>query len=282
MAGSARLATREALAASDPTVKDGTHPRAVRNAWIDTVEKFETLGKALGLPRTTVVATAGVYFHRFYAVRSMKRNERALVCTAAMFLASKADETFRDLDTMTRHVYPAFSKEPGVAARIVREPAYLDSVKRNVLKAEHALLMAIGFDLNVANAHLVLVELDKKLHPGVPVAPDGSLRKATMGAAVCFVNDQLGHTNLCLQYQLPAIAHAAYLEAAKLKQYAIPLPEGCSSFAELVGAHPADLEGRCHAFFRHRAAPGRPVSGLTCASCRRFLSRRRPAHPAAA
>lgn len=234
--------TRQLLAEQDPTVKDGIKPTSVQIATRDSVEKFDEIAKTLKLPKW-VVSTASFFFHRFYSVRSMKRNERALVCSACLFLACKVEECFRDLESVVRHCYVKFAKDPEVPAKIAdpqRYPMFLDTVKRNVLTAERALLMAIGFDLNVIQPHNVLNNLVKQLN-AVP-RPDGDPKlKTILQMAVNFVNDQF-RTNLCLQYSLVTIAKGAYFQAVRFHNFDVPLPTG-QSLAEFLKEKPEDLEG---------------------------------------
>lgn len=41
---------------------------------------------------SVVVLSAMAYFHRFYALKDMKRNDRLIVAMAALFIASKSED----------------------------------------------------------------------------------------------------------------------------------------------------------------------------------------------
>ena len=53
---------------------------------------IQEVGKALGLRHDTM-ATASVYFHRFYMFHSFLEFPRYVTATCALFLAGKAEET---------------------------------------------------------------------------------------------------------------------------------------------------------------------------------------------
>ena len=91
--GAARLFSLEQLQTSPPTISaDGVSPQAEAAARAEAVALLQEAGMRLRLS-PLAIATAAAFLHRFFAVKSMARNCRALVAAAALYLAGKVEET---------------------------------------------------------------------------------------------------------------------------------------------------------------------------------------------
>ena len=100
------------------------------------------LGKALNLSHTTM-ATAAVYYHRFYMFHAFQDFPRYVVSTCCLFLAGKAEETpkkCRDIVRVVRQLtndrqFATFGNDP----------------REEIMVLERVLLQTIKFDLQGYN-----------------------------------------------------------------------------------------------------------------------------------
>ena len=153
---------------------------------------IQEVGKALGLRHDTM-ATASVYFHRFYMFHSFLEFPRYVTATCALFLAGKAEETpkkCRDLIKTVRGLtndqqFGTFGQDP----------------REEVMTLERVLLQTIKFDLQVDHPYSPLLKYAKCLK--------GDKRKLhkMVQMSWTFVNDSLC-TTLCLQWEPEVVAIA--------------------------------------------------------------------------
>lgn len=193
------------------------------------------VGQKLRIPQFTV-GTAVCYCHRFYASRSMRRNDRFTVAAAAMFLASKVEEASKGLDVIVQefweyrysvkaHKSPEQIERARAHISDPRNQVFIDQVKSLVLVAERALLYTLGFDLPSFGAHRLVLRLSKE------VGWDG-INKELAQAAWGFVNDSL-RTAACLQATSEEISWAVVLLTARLFDHTADLflPDGTPRWA---------------------------------------------------
>jgi cyclin T len=215
--------TRDAIDASL-----GAHPEAeVRERQL-MCAFIQNTGMRLALPQLAI-ATAVVFFHRFYAsATAVRPNDKFVAATACLFLASKVEEIPKYLEVVVPEAYA--THHPTRKRLVVGSPEY-KTLRLSVLATERAVLSAIAFDLTVQHPYTNLLAIIKQLAPlpsdaaegsdaaaaGVPasVAAAQSERKQLAQAAWNFVNDSL-RTTLCLQYEPMLIAVAAVHMAAKV------------------------------------------------------------------
>ena len=177
------------------------------------------------------IATAIVFYHRFYARESYESYERFQVATTCLFLASKVEETPKKLKDVILECYK-------VQHNTVQPPDPdshdLHKLKEQVLVCERELLRVLGFDLSVEHAYRPLLAYIKSI--------SGTRDLAQI--AWNFINDSL-RTTICLQYAPRCLAAAAammasnYLEAKLQKP--CPLP-----------AHPPGTGGKWYDAFQVR------------------------------
>ena len=140
------------------------------------------------------IATAAAFSHRFFAVRSMARNCRALVAAAALFLAGKTEETparAREVLAAVDALVPlrvfhceregseggggeqagrregengeeARERQPsGIHLPLTADEAAMLSAVDALMTAERALLYALGFRLDVEHPFRTALSLAK-------------------------------------------------------------------------------------------------------------------------
>jgi len=166
---------------------------------------IQEVGKALGLRHDTM-ATAAVYFHRFYMEHSFQEFPRYVTATCVLFLAGKAEETPKKCKDLIRTV------------RTLTNDAQFSSFKQDpreeVMTLERVLLQTIKFDLQVDHPYSSLLKYAKCLKGDKP-----KLQKMVQ-MSWTFVNDSLC-TTLCLQWEPEVIAIALMYLAAKLSKFEV-------------------------------------------------------------
>ena len=113
-----------------------------------------TCSASLGL-RYDTIATAVVFFHRFYMVESIAEYKKAVLASACMLLAGKVEETpkkARDVLKTAKDVL-----KPGDWAAFGEDP------KESLFMFERILLKRINFELNVSHPYTHLLKFAKGL-----------------------------------------------------------------------------------------------------------------------
>eukprot|EP00962_Isochrysis_galbana_P031011 scaffold10084_cov139-Isochrysis_galbana.AAC.10 len=100
-------------------------------------------------PQLTI-ATAMVFYHRFFAFKSYEEHDRFNIATTALFLASKVEETPRKLKDVVTEAYKTQYKSTPVPETESRE---LYERKEKVLISERILLQTLGFDLSIEHPY---------------------------------------------------------------------------------------------------------------------------------
>jgi len=198
--------------------------------------------------------TAAVYCHRFFAVRSIAKNDRFLVASASIFLACKVEESprnLRDVAYVSAKLRNA-NKPQEIAKLNAHTDTYLEPLMDQVLLAERALLYTLNFDLNVDHPFAHFMKVVQKL--GL------SNEKSFLQLTTNMLNDSLS-TTLSLQYDAAVIAHAATHKMASMCKVHLPLPDGlnlCDLFG--IGIEDAHLEGKSACFVHRRCSRGARTS----------------------
>jgi len=192
---------------------------------IGSCQFIQDSGRALRMPQLTI-ATALVFYHRFYAFKSYEHHERFVLSTTALFLASKVEETPRKLKDVVGEALKNWNKH--VKDYRVPEPESREvhELKEKVLVTERILLQTIGFDLSIEHPYRPLLAYVKSI--------TGTRDLAQI--AWNFINDSY-RTTACLQYSPRFVAAAALtLAADRLTRQgkAVQLPNLHKSFE--VGA----------------------------------------------
>jgi cyclin T len=198
-------------------------------------------GERLGLPQLPI-ATAVVFFHRFFACATTPRTaDKFAAATACLFLAGKVEETSK---WRLHKVLPeAYGLRFPLRKRLEVDTPEYEAVRQLVLTTERAVLSAIAFDLTVQHPYTSLLSIIKRLLPAEADAATDDMYSSTALAASAkksaasgthdrrqlaqiawnFINDSL-RTTLCLQYEPKLIALAAVYMASKLTHIALTSP----------------------------------------------------------
>lgn len=219
-----------------PSLKDGMSIEEETTKRRKTCRFMEEAGRILKLPRVAI-ATAMVFFHRFYAKHSFHEHDRFEVAVAAIVLAAKTEESPKKLNTVIDECYKL--KVRGMQAGRISTgpvdvgPENLDpkgeeftKMKERILLLERVILHTIGFELSIDHPYKFLVEQIKQLvikreleykSPPATDIPTSQLASKMINEmvqyAMNFANDSM-HTSLCLQFDPQRIATACVYLAA--------------------------------------------------------------------
>ncbi|KAG0226621.1 cyclin-like protein [Mortierella sp. GBAus27b] len=164
-----------------------------------------TVGMQLKLPQLTL-ATAALYFHRFYMRRSFKDYKYYDIGAASLYLASKTEESTRKFkDVIIAVAQKAAKKE----IQIDDSSKDFRLWKDTIIFTEELLLEALCFDLSVEHPYVFVVSLFDNHY-----RKDHERSRKLQHVAWTFLNDSL-RTTLCLLYPPKIIALAAIHIAAK-------------------------------------------------------------------
>ncbi|PWY92599.1 cyclin-like protein [Aspergillus heteromorphus CBS 117.55] len=192
-----------------PSQLDGMTMEAEHTSRSKGVNFISQVGLLLRLPQLTL-ATAAVYFHRFYMRYSMvdlpQRPGMHPYTTAAtsLFLATKVEENVRRMKELVIACCRVGQKQPNL--EVDEQSKEFWRWRDNILVHEDVLLEALCFDLQLEQPYRILYDficfLGMQDH------------KPLRNAAWAFVNDS-GYTALCLQFTARTIAAAALYAAAR-------------------------------------------------------------------
>jgi cyclin T len=172
---------------------DPMTPAAERTARRRTVRFIEEAGqRSLRLPRVAI-ATATVFFHRFYAKHSFQEHDRFEVAMACLLLAGKTEESPKKLDVVIRECWKLRKRaaqqqaqqrlsqggeSPSASSPSMASPTSamegstsLDPkseeytrLKERVLLLERVILHTIGFELDISHPYKYLAECVQNLN----------------------------------------------------------------------------------------------------------------------
>ncbi|GFR51507.1 hypothetical protein Agub_g13922, partial [Astrephomene gubernaculifera] len=196
----------EDLRATNPSVRDGLDPDKERIWRRQYCKLIQEAGQALKIPQWAI-AVGTTLCHRFFAVKSMKKNDRFLIATACLFLAAKLEESPRQLRNVIIEVERVRHAKNLAALRALDDPVHLERVKEEVLQAERAVLYTLGFDLNIGHPYNDLIHWLNR-EQLLTDLPNESPYKPLVQNSWNLVNDSL-RTTLCLQFPASKIAWAA-------------------------------------------------------------------------
>lgn len=163
------------------------------------------------------VSTPGVaitFFLRFYARKSMKRNNTFVIASACLFLASKVNDEPRPLPNLTIDLFknwfgranPKLARQAGSDQLTPENDAFFAQLYKLVLAAEEAVLFTIGFDFNVDLVYIHMAALLR--HDRFARLKDDVKFQQHL---VNFCNDLMKKDNtMVLQYPARALAAAMY------------------------------------------------------------------------
>jgi len=206
--------------ATSPSREDGMTEEDERTYRRRTAIFIDEAGMELKFPRLTI-ATALVFFQRFFALQSFRQHKRFIVAVTCLFLAGKVEESPKKLQTVAIRCYQLWHrrKVPPPDALTESSPEY-EALRQDILKCERILLHTMAFDLYVEHPFRYLIETVKTIHHA-GLLRDQEERKKVAQIAVKLVNDSM-RTNLCLQYQPQQIASAVIFLASMYLKVDIP------------------------------------------------------------
>uniref|UniRef100_A0ACD5XGX4 Uncharacterized protein n=1 Tax=Avena sativa TaxID=4498 RepID=A0ACD5XGX4_AVESA len=157
------LLSRDEIERRSPSRKDGIDSASEARLRASYCAYLRCLGFRLGLPQTTI-ATAVVYCHRFFFRRSHACHDRFLVATAALFLASKTEETTCLLNTVLRaSCEVSQNQEFNLLPYMTRGQNWFELYRESVIQAEQMILTTLDFELDVAHPYASLSSSLSKL-----------------------------------------------------------------------------------------------------------------------
>eukprot|EP00316_Scyphosphaera_apsteinii_P015717 CAMPEP_0119305206 /NCGR_PEP_ID=MMETSP1333-20130426/6249_1 /TAXON_ID=418940 /ORGANISM="Scyphosphaera apsteinii, Strain RCC1455" /LENGTH=399 /DNA_ID=CAMNT_0007308235 /DNA_START=26 /DNA_END=1225 /DNA_ORIENTATION=+ len=179
-------------------------------------------GQKLRLPQLTI-ATAIVFYHRFFAHKSYQAFDRFSIATTCLFLASKVEETPKKLKNIVSATYAVqhANNPDNKPEKLDPESHEFFEMKEKILISERILLQTLGFDLTVEHAYRPLLAYVKSIQGTRDLAQ----------IAWNFINDSL-RTTICLQYAPRCVSAAAvylaaeYLSGRQKQPYVLPPHEG--------------------------------------------------------
>jgi len=197
--------TKEQVADS-PSRRDGISDEEEKDNRKHTCGFIQEVGMKLKMPQYTI-ATAIVYFHRFYMRHSLKHYDRHLVGMACLFLSGKAEETPRKLkDAVVMGYQMKYPDRPPLESEdMMKRQEALVMVEREVLKA-------ILFNMKVDHPYQELIKTVKQMKGQRELAQ----------VAWNLVNDSL-RTTICLRFKPKMVAIAAIYLASKMINQSIEL-----------------------------------------------------------
>ncbi|CAN0137058.1 unnamed protein product [Pylaiella littoralis] len=193
---------------NSPSRTDGVSEALENDYRRKTCLFLKAAGRELELP-IDAVATALVFFHKFFMLHSFKRHERLFVGSACLFLAAKVEESSKRVEQVMSKCWKVWHGGRDPPAE--NEKAF-KRLREKILIAERCVLHTLGFQLTVEHPYCGVMSLLKKLFTLGRGADGGkgadkALNRQLSQAATCFVNDSLV-TTVCIQYRPSQVAAA--------------------------------------------------------------------------
>ncbi|VDN58029.1 unnamed protein product [Dracunculus medinensis] len=181
-----------------PSRKDGIDRSEEDQLRREGIKMIVEVGSALKLQPNPTLATAAVYFHRFYMFHSFKEFPKNLTAMGCLFLAGKVEET------------PKKSKDILIAAKDKYPHQFnLKTALEEIMGIERVLLQTIKFDLHVEHPYTFLLQYQKVFKL------DREKKQIVLQNAWTFVNDSL-FTTLCLVWEPEVVAISLIFMALKM------------------------------------------------------------------
>lgn len=163
-------------------VKDGMSVAEEATKRRKTCRFIEESGRILKLPRVAI-ATAMVFFHRFYAKHAFSDHDRFEVAVASIILAAKTEESPKKVNLVIEECYKlkmrgmqagrisnaesTTGKDPMATSEALDpQSEEFSKLKERILLLERVLLHTIGFELSIDHPYKFLVDQIKMLVHG--------------------------------------------------------------------------------------------------------------------
>ena len=189
-----------------PSIKEGLTRQEETRLRRDGAKFIQCLGADRLELHYSTVATAAVFYHRFYMFYSFKQFPVYPMAATCLFLAGKVEETPKksnDIIKLSREIL-----QPPEFAEFGADP------KDEIFTLERILLQTLRFDLEVEHPYGHLVKYVKDINNKLPIQSNDAIQKQLLQAAWTFLNDSCC-TTVCLQYEPEIIAVAMVFFACK-------------------------------------------------------------------
>ncbi|XP_065639070.1 cyclin-T1-4 isoform X2 [Quercus suber] len=153
--------SRDEIERCSPSRKDGIDALREAHLRYSYCTFLQNLGLHLELPQTSI-GTAMVLCHRFFVRQSHASHDRFLIATAALFLASKSEETPRPLNNVVRASCEIFHKQDISFLSYLLPTDWFEQYRERVIEAEHVILSTLNFELNVQHPYAPLTSILNK------------------------------------------------------------------------------------------------------------------------
>ncbi|XP_020584812.1 cyclin-T1-5-like isoform X2 [Phalaenopsis equestris] len=204
--------SRDEIERCSPSRKDGIDRYMETRLRYSYCAYLQSLGMRLDLPQTTV-GTAVVLCHRFFLRRSHASNDRFLIATAALFLATKSEETPCLLNSVLSASFEICQKHNFAFFPHLLYADWFELYRDRVVEAEQLILTTLNFELKVEHPYVPLTDIVKKL---------GLSQTVLLNLAWNLVNEGL-RSSLWLQFKPHHIAAGAVFLAAKFLNFDLTL-----------------------------------------------------------
>lgn len=194
-----------------PSMKDGLTNTQEVGLRVDGAKFIKSLGTVFQLHYNTI-ATATVFFHRFYMFYSFRLFPIHPTAATCLFLAGKAEETPKKSNDIVRHARSILSDADFAA--------FGPDPKEEILTLERILLQTLRFDLEVEHPYDYLIKYVKQITVSKEGQTEDEAHKGLLQAAWTFLNDSCC-TTVCLRYEPEIVAIAMILMASKTGSFVI-------------------------------------------------------------
>ncbi|XP_042421730.1 cyclin-T1-5-like isoform X1 [Zingiber officinale] len=201
----APFVTRSEIEMCSPSRKDGIDCLLETELRFSYCSYLQHLGLRLDLPQTTIGA-AMVLCHRFFFRRSHACNDRFLIATAALFLATKSEDTPCLLNSVLR-VSCEVSELLGIPyyPYLHHNKEWFEQYRERVIETEQKILTTLDFELQVEHPFVPLASVLGKL----------GLSQSVLHSLAWSMVSKGYRTSLCLQFKSRHIAAGAAFLAAR-------------------------------------------------------------------
>jgi len=115
------------------------------------------------LQMRTTIATACIFFQRFYVRHSFKKHDHHVVALTCLFLAAKTEDEPRKLKKVAEKYHTLMQqKQNKTPIQLLNEETYF-FYKSKVCIYERIVLQTLSFDLNVVHPHKIMIKMCKAL-----------------------------------------------------------------------------------------------------------------------
>ncbi|ORZ01816.1 cyclin-like protein [Lobosporangium transversale] len=188
-----------------PSLMSGLSYQVEKESRMKGVTFIIQVGMYLKLPQLTM-ATAALFFHRFYMRHSLKDYKFYDIGATCIYLASKTEESTRKFkDVIIACAQKAAKRETPIEDSSKEFRVWKDTI----IYTEEILLEALCFELSVEHPYQFMLSLLTNHY-----TKDEHRARKLKSVAWAFINDSL-RTTLCLLYPPKIIALAAVHIAAK-------------------------------------------------------------------